>query len=85
MLLMPLMFANKSSLFDSSASHWRQALQASESHLDEARKRSAEAEQELAEEKRKGAVRERKLLDRTHELSKVREQLQDTEVHHQAS
>ena len=60
-------------------------LQASESQLDEVKRTGAEAEQELAEAKRKGAVRERKLLDRTHELSKLREQLQDVEASHQAS
>ena len=42
-----------------------------------------EAVSGLAEERQRGISKERKLMDRTHELSKLREQLQEAESSHQ--
>ena len=59
-------------------------MQAAEEELAELKRSVAEAETGLAEEKRKGAIRERKLLDRTHEVSKLRQQMQESDTSHQA-
>lgn len=66
---------------------WRHFLpavvQAAEAQLEHLNQAAAEAVTQLAEERKRGAVKERKLMDRTHELSKLREQVQEAENSHQ--
>ncbi|KAL0024762.1 hypothetical protein WJX79_003338 [Trebouxia sp. C0005] len=62
----------------------RKALQAAESQLANLKQTAAEAVNELTEERKRGVVKERKLMDRTHEASKLREQLHEAENAHQA-
>ncbi len=57
--------------------------QAAESQLADLKQAAAEAVGELAEERKRGVVKERKLMDRTHEASKLREQLNEAENAHQ--
>ena len=59
--------------------------QAAESQLADLKQAAAEAVGELAEERKRGVVKERKLMDRTHEASKLREQLHEAESAHQVS
>ncbi len=59
--------------------------QAAESQLADLKQAAAEAVSELAEERKRGVVKERKLMDRTHEASKLREQLHEAESAHQVS
>ena len=60
-------------------------LQAAEGQLAGLKQAADEAVSELALERKKGAVKERKLMDRTHEASKLREQLQEVESAHQVT
>ena len=60
-------------------------LQAAEGQLAGLKQAADEAVSELALERKKGAVKERKLMDRTHEASKLREQLQEVETAHQVT
>ena len=57
--------------------------QAAESQLADLKQAAAEAVGELAEERKRGVVKERKLMDRTYEASKLREQLHEAESAHQ--
>lgn len=57
--------------------------QAAESQLANLKQTAAEAVNELTEERKRGVVKERKLMDRTHEASKLREQLHEAENAHQ--
>jgi len=59
--------------------------QAAESQLADLKQAAAEAVSELAEERKRGVVKERKLMDRTHEASKLREQLHEAENAHQVN
>ncbi len=59
--------------------------QAAESQLAELKQAAGEAVSELAEERKRGVVKERKLMDRTHEASKLREQLHEAESAHQVN
>lgn len=58
-------------------------MQALEHECEQLRQAAASSAAELAEERRRGSSKERKLLDRTHEAAKLREQLQDAECKHQ--
>ena len=58
-------------------------MQALEQECEQLRQAATESAAELAEERRRGISKERKLMDRTHEAAKLREQLQDTESKHQ--
>lgn len=59
--------------------------QAAETQLADLKQAATEAVGELAEERKRGVVKERKLMDRTHEASKLREQLHEAENAHQVS
>ncbi len=59
--------------------------QAAESQLADLKQAAAEAVSELAEERKRGVVKERNIMDRTHEASKLREQLHEAESAHQVS
>ena len=59
--------------------------QAVDGQLADLKQAAAEAVSELAEERKRGVVKERKLMDRTHEASKLREQLHEAESAHQVS
>lgn len=58
-------------------------MQALEHDCEQLRQAATESATELAEERRRGISKERKLMDRTHEAAKLREQLQDSESKHQ--
>ena len=70
-------------------SHWQcdemhlAGMQALEQECDQLRQAATESVTELAEERRRGISKERKLMDRTHEAAKLREQLQSAESKHQ--
>lgn len=58
-------------------------MQALEQECDQLRQAATESVTDLGEERRRGVSKERKLMDRTHEAAKLREQLQDAESKHQ--
>ena len=58
-------------------------MQALELECEQLRQAASGSAAELAEERRRGSSKERKLMDRTHEAAKLREQLQDAESKHQ--
>ena len=58
-------------------------MQALEDECEQLRQAATESAAELAEERRRGVSKERKLMDRSHEAAKLREQLQDAESKHQ--
>ena len=65
--------------------HLTAILQMLELECQQLRQSSAEAAGETAEERKLGVAKERKLMDRTHEAAKLREQLLEAEVSHQAN
>ena len=58
-------------------------MQALEQKCEQLRQAATESATELAAEQKRGTSKERKLMDRTHEAAKLREQLQDVESKHQ--
>ena len=76
-------------VFGHGDSHWQAAelqllnMQALEQQCEQLRQAATESASELAEERKRGISKERKLMDRTHEAVKLREQLQDIESKHQ--
>lgn len=58
-------------------------MQALEHECEQLRQAATESAAGLAEERRRGVSKERKLMDRSHEAAKLREQLQDAESKHQ--
>ena len=58
-------------------------VQALEDQCEQLRQAATQSAAELAEERRRGISKERKLMDRSHEAAKLREQLQDANSTHQ--
>lgn len=59
------------------------SVQVLENECEQLRQAAVQSAAELAEERRRGVGKERKLMDRSHEAAKLREQLQDADSSHQ--